>query len=975
MGKQYIDFTAAVVTSTTDTGDLDSASIRPFVNGESADQSVLNRPHENVRLRTEAIRKKLDDLLYINDADRALLVTGGGNIAWGGVVAAGGTGVFTITSNLVLRPFLSASTPIAAQASIKNTDNVLIPLVNAGQYELVCRAVAAQYVDPTSLATINPARAYSGANKITVRMVGTSGGTLGCTVTGNPADNVTITFNSAAGGTTLQDVVTFLGTSSNAGAVDFRALGIEMVLGSSAIGSNKVTVKDGTEDKTFALSGGLDAELHQLTAAGLAAFFSDPLNKLQSGDTLVIYYDQVNTGSTTTPSGRRQSTGALPENNSSVDANLALLRRLPDTVANAIPLATVNSGDLHFINGRRLVMGGVTSFNSDGTALPQEWADGTTGKKIQLAKVGGDQTVNGQKYTLRSGASSTIIDPNGATAGAQLDLGHTGSITTEDTGKIQVGGGNAGSPVRAKLDATTGAGGQGKLTLSKDAEADVVMTKDSLDSLIAGIAVPPTPSDVDFTTGLVGSSPIFARADHTHAVVNTGGTPQPVASASGAAGVASGVAREDHVHPHGDLIGDTLHAPAVTNTNGFMGRQEYNELKNVAVIGYNEALGITDGAINSVPVIAGQTDVPFWRGLTNGIPAAGWRVNLTSPITGLTADIKAGNLNTGTFGTQRVHFVFVASTTAQAKFKYKLVAGANVLNVYTTQGDASVVAVDTARGKNAALTGTTNGTFVTQPLSPGLWTVTFEYSRTANPGPTETCQVGGVQVVPFMQPGMSEFDDFHTSQTVLISGSQYWLNSKWKADVGGTLSAEETAAHAEYGTLKMAAGTGLNSYTLLTQAGYGLSRNDRLVAEARVLAQGGNEFFFGFDRLDATQYRFGIATSWASAYGNLNWHVFSQGSTPVLVDTGIDPIAATVPQTLRIELDEVSARFYINGQLVHEDADLTGASFPTLTNRLRVGLGVGRGLITGDEGTSAINGYVDYLGISWKNRRNFFGLT
>jgi hypothetical protein len=325
MAKQNVDF--AQSGPTLDTGERDSTAIRPINNAEGATETVFRRPSENLRTRTETLKDEVAALKYIADADRVLVALGGGDLTWQGIVSGGGTGKLVTTADLFIRPFISPTTATRAKATIRG---VLFQTIL------------------TQVGLIVPPRAYSGANDISVQLQGSDGATLAVAVSGTPADNVVITLNTnASTGTTKQQLVDFLNLDS--AALVYRNLGLTAALDVGAVGTDKVAPGGGFISTDFqVLSGAVDAEAHLITAAGLASFFTDSSNLMQNGDVLCIWYDKLVNGA---GGGRRESTADLPENSANADANLFLLRRFPERLPLAIPVARVDSDLLRMVDG------------------------------------------------------------------------------------------------------------------------------------------------------------------------------------------------------------------------------------------------------------------------------------------------------------------------------------------------------------------------------------------------------------------------------------------------------------------------------------------------------------------------------------------------------------------------------------------------------------------------------------------------
>lgn len=352
MANQNVDFTQ--VGATADTGEKEAAAIRPVLDGEPGIQATFQRPSENLRTRTEIVRDELEAQKYLADADRALLAYGGGTLLWNGVVAGGGDGKFSITQDLVIRPFLSPATCTKAKAIIRG---VSFETVLAGP------------VVP---------RSYSGANKIHVRLEGSNGAVLGVAISGVPADNIIITVNThPSSGTTKQDLVDYLNLNVAPGPTAYRAMGLAAALDTGAVGTDKVN-NTGTwlytgptpDEKLFA--GGADAEKHVITATGLATFFADPLNVLAEGDVLAIWYDELVNGA---GGGRRESMSDLPENSANVDSNLFLLRRFPERMPLALPVSAVLNDQIRMIDGSILLKGTAVTLTGGLPGLPPPQAE------------------------------------------------------------------------------------------------------------------------------------------------------------------------------------------------------------------------------------------------------------------------------------------------------------------------------------------------------------------------------------------------------------------------------------------------------------------------------------------------------------------------------------------------------------------------------------------------------------------------
>lgn len=335
-----------------DTGEPNSDSIEPYNNGESADQVVFRRPAEHTRLRTESLRQLVREHILLkdyNDADAIL--SGGGTLT----VSAGGTGLtFTMTSDLYVLPYGTPGGNVSVPyvASTKATLSI-----GAGVNELVFTSVQKQFEGSTF--------PEADANKISVEILDAGvGQPITVTVEGAAAEanNIKITLDASVH--TLNQVIAAV--AAHATAPNF----VVASLGSTAVGTSLCPLFGPPEwsgDYTARfLRGGAPGVAHQITPAGLIAFFGTAANELKLGDTLAVYYDKVL--NTTTTGGRVQST---PENtNLLVNGALFNTRVEPEKIPNSIPICKrVEGNELHFTNGAIVVQGTPATLKVDSYAL------------------------------------------------------------------------------------------------------------------------------------------------------------------------------------------------------------------------------------------------------------------------------------------------------------------------------------------------------------------------------------------------------------------------------------------------------------------------------------------------------------------------------------------------------------------------------------------------------------------------------
>jgi len=392
MARQNIDYTTSTLTpphapvnDDLDTGTTTDDAVRPIVDGEPAQGAVFKRPSENLRTRTEIIREELEQLKFMSDADKAMLLTSTGDITWNGLP----TGTFVPTQNLVLKPFLAPDTSTMAKL-------------------VICANTPAEITIRTKVTGVSgQPRAYNGANNITIdlRPQTVGDGSIAITTTGD-GNRIHIRYDDhAVSGTTagLNALTGFIqqfnadptmiamgleavsfGTGTPAEGTQRAPPGPPSFVANSLIKDHIVGVYPAGEHATRFLSGAAEAEQHIITPGSLSSFFiadGGTLNKLIEGDVLCIWYDEM-VG--LAYGGRRQSLNEAPENSATIPVgSLFLLRRFPERLPGALPVATVVNGQLIFINGRVYGAGETGPLVASGSsyqgspAAPNSWADST----------------------------------------------------------------------------------------------------------------------------------------------------------------------------------------------------------------------------------------------------------------------------------------------------------------------------------------------------------------------------------------------------------------------------------------------------------------------------------------------------------------------------------------------------------------------------------------------------------------------
>ena len=473
MSRQHIDYTTSANTPPNapaddglDTGEKVNTSLRPVADGEPAQEAVLARPTENLRTRTEIVRDELESLKYLSDSDRGMLLTSTGDITWNGV----GTGTFVASANLILKPFTA-------------------PDVSSASRLIICAGTASQVTIRTRQDGVSgQPRAYSGANDISFdfQLVDTGLGNVVITTTGTPANNFHVQIdNNAISGTTVTQLLTAL----NGNTTFATTWGLEAVVDGGTVGGSPAEVGfptppapvvgnrvylsiSGPEQLTRFMAGAADAEKHIITPTHLSNFFvadGGTLNKLIEGDVLCLRYDDLVMA---LDGGRRQSVNETPENKAIVaGANLFLMRRFPERLPGALPIAAVVNGQLIFVNGRVYGSGEIGPLVSSGSSYQgsaADFADTTSlaagsfesvldalvlllGKKtttVGAAKIGID-ALTGTTFSTSAGSVRSSINDVLTGANAHINLGTAAHAATAVSNTANTGGSYPGNRVSA----------------------------------------------------------------------------------------------------------------------------------------------------------------------------------------------------------------------------------------------------------------------------------------------------------------------------------------------------------------------------------------------------------------------------------------------------------------------------------------------------------------------------------------------
>lgn len=400
-----------------DDGYNDEESIQPYENGEAAEETIFRRPPENLRNRTEVIRKAVDDAFLVNAADRGWLLVAaeGVQATWNGTVAGGGggDGEWTISSgSLYLTPVISAGeqdvkNDIAARLAYKIATDVYFTVrsYHEGGAEI---------------------RAYNGANNLRLELFYVAGVTF-------PSDTPQIsvegsndggTYDPALGpvlirvqlshDTAIRSTWAQVVTELNADAVAGTFVRASVTAGSPG-GDDYADVIDAQflwegVGADVSGTGAVDAQSVTITKAQIDNFFTSGGGSagMADGDAIVVEFD--------TARDRLDAAG-----NATYGAALRLIHRNendpPPTDAdfssvgtafqgNSIPLCKVFDNELWFANGVVLKKDQTGYIRQNDAKLRAELASQTP--TVGAALVGND-ALSGTNYIHGAGTVDTHL--------------------------------------------------------------------------------------------------------------------------------------------------------------------------------------------------------------------------------------------------------------------------------------------------------------------------------------------------------------------------------------------------------------------------------------------------------------------------------------------------------------------------------------------------------------------------------------
>ncbi len=406
-----------------------ASDITQFTNGQPATADVFNAPPQNLRQRVETLRQEVEDLKYVADADRAM------------VLAIEGTLTATVISNKFSLSMSGSSPYLLIRPFISTVDAVGSGVLSVGGTALITLSIDTSAGAPKAWGQYDDSAwgpATRGANAIKVKFELRTGSDV-TVAAGDEAYELVV---GVPVGTTAGALATALEAASQ--AVDLHLLAAAV----SGQSSTAITLTSGSPI-TVEIAGAADAEAHKIPEAALETFFytDSGANKLEDGDTLAIWYDTL-VDSENGSGGRRQRT----VDSTVSDTSLFNTRLEPSKIPGCIPVATVVGDKLFLIDGTVMTdgesiggsgseylptAGGTVSGNltvQGNTTLGDSGTDVTLVQGVLRVGEPGDPAGSEPFRVTKDGAVTAASVATGAITATSLDAG-SGTIQTTGTAK------------------------------------------------------------------------------------------------------------------------------------------------------------------------------------------------------------------------------------------------------------------------------------------------------------------------------------------------------------------------------------------------------------------------------------------------------------------------------------------------------------------------------------------------------------
>lgn len=373
------------------TPDGGAVSIKPVIDGERAEESVYNRPGENIRKRTEQLRDVGEQQLYLQDSDMRWILVGGNAsglsptpwpavTAWNKDGGGAGKGTFVISEPIVVQPINTPATDVQETVTYPFEDSLL----------------RTAQIDFEPLST---KRAYNLANIIRIVWQAVPASELvgavvpnycDVAVTGDAKHILTISIRDD----NLTQMVN-LDTALTSIAADLVTMGLDYtVTGDNTTFLEWADIIATPYGDDYVMEKNFEREIHRIIPSAFADFFTGG-GYLADGDTLSVWFEDYTNTAGPPPTGRRQCT---PSNaNSNVPhTQLFVTSRATEKIPLAVPLCKRIGDDLLWLDGTVILDGQLGS--------PRMGEHGYTVNRI----VNGASTIN---LAAHSSASPLSVDP------------------------------------------------------------------------------------------------------------------------------------------------------------------------------------------------------------------------------------------------------------------------------------------------------------------------------------------------------------------------------------------------------------------------------------------------------------------------------------------------------------------------------------------------------------------------------------
>lgn len=300
-----------------DTGTAEATSIVPISDAEVVWSGSTNRPIENLRQRTEILRRAVQDARYYQDYDRGLILRSEGTFQLTEPVPGSGRFRLTATDTLWVYPSLTPGRNSGGRwggGRVFDGNNPY--LFGASAADGLTLTASADYTGQRGYAdgdTMATSTVLSvGANRITVDFVDDATQATGVfqyVISQMPATKITIRYGTLSGAPSFSALIASLNSTAPVNTL------LHAASAAASPGSLYISPRTG-----LIVQGAYDAEAHQVTVGQLDAFFTAYAsegypNRLADGEGLAIGFPAGPVETYTAPypkGGRRQSIFDLP---------------------------------------------------------------------------------------------------------------------------------------------------------------------------------------------------------------------------------------------------------------------------------------------------------------------------------------------------------------------------------------------------------------------------------------------------------------------------------------------------------------------------------------------------------------------------------------------------------------------------------------------------------------------------------------